>query len=137
MIEFRWRHTVEWGECDPAQIVFYPNIYRWFDKGSHDMMKFHGFGQAEMIERYGIVGFPLIETRARFLRPMQFGDELVIVSRIESHTRKTFKVRHRIYNLDAESVSGYETRFWGIQDPQSGGRLRAWEMPEEFVVKLN
>ena len=86
------------------------------------MMKFHGFGQAEMIERYGIVGFPLIETRARFLRPMQFGDELVIVSRIESHTRKTFKVRHRIYNLDAESVSGYETRFWGIQDPQSGGR---------------
>ena len=136
MIEFKWRHTVEWGECDPAQIVFYPNIYRWFDKGSHDMMNFHGFGQAEMIKRYGIVGFPLIETHARFLRAMQWGDELVIVSRIESHSHKTFTVGHTIFNSDIQCASGYETRFWGIQEPQSGGRLRAWEMPGDFVKKL-
>lgn len=100
------------------------------------MMKFHGFGQAEMINRYGIVGFPLIETHARFLRPMQWGDELTIVSRIESYSHKTFTVGHTILNSDIESANGYETRIWGIQEPQSGGKLRAREMPEEFMKKL-
>ncbi len=137
MIEYKWQHTVEWGECDPAKIVFYPNIYRWFDKGSQNMMKFHGFGQEEMIERHGIVGFPLIETHARFVRPMKWGDELVIISRVEAHSRKTFKVAHNIFNSDEKSVTGYEIRFWGVKDQQLDGKLRAWEMPKDFVEMLS
>ena len=135
MIEFEWNHLVEWGECDPAQIVFYPNIYRWFDKSSHDMMKHHGFGQAEMIERHGIVGFPLIETHAEFRKPMRWGDHLLITSGIESHSRKTFTVTHKIYNSDELCVHGHETRIWGIRD--SDNALCAWEMPEDFVKNLS
>ncbi|HIL88646.1 MAG TPA: acyl-CoA thioesterase, partial [Deltaproteobacteria bacterium] len=30
------RHTypvrIGWGDCDPAQIVFYPNYFAWFDQ---------------------------------------------------------------------------------------------------------
>ena len=98
------------------------------------MMKHHGFGQAEMMERYGIVGFPLIETHAEFRKPMRWGDYLLVMSRIESHSRKTFTVTHKIYNSDQLCVHGYETRIWGIRD--SDNALRAWEMPEDFVEKL-
>ena len=28
------RFTVEFGDCDPAQIVFYPNFFRWMDAAS-------------------------------------------------------------------------------------------------------
>jgi len=28
------RFTVEFGDCDPAQIVFYPNYFRWMDAAS-------------------------------------------------------------------------------------------------------
>ena len=136
MIEHEWRHIVEWGECDPANIVFYPNIYRWFDKSSQDMMRENGFGQKQMIERYGIVGFPLIETHAEFKKPMRWGEELVIKSNVESHSRKTFTVRHEISNSGEICVRGYEIRFWGIRDAASGGTLRAGEMPEEFIRHL-
>ncbi len=35
--------TVEWGDCDPAGIVFYPNYFRWFNQGAHAL-----FGAAGM-----------------------------------------------------------------------------------------
>lgn len=25
--------VVEWGDCNPAGIVFYPNYFRWFNHG--------------------------------------------------------------------------------------------------------
>ena len=131
-MRFEWNHTVEWGECDPAQIVFYPNIYRWFDKSSHDLMQFHGFGQAEMIERMGIVGYPLIETHAEFKSPMKWNDSLLISSHVSSHTQKTFTVTHRILNADVLCVEGYEIRCWGMRDRQTG-KMKALEMPEEFL----
>ena len=27
--------NVAWGHCDPANIVFYPNYFNWFDQSSH------------------------------------------------------------------------------------------------------
>ena len=30
----RMHRTVEWGDCDPAGIIFYPTYYRWMDAAS-------------------------------------------------------------------------------------------------------
>ena len=32
MVISRRRIRVDWGHCDPAGIVFYPNYFRWFDQ---------------------------------------------------------------------------------------------------------
>ncbi len=135
MIELSRKHTVEWGECDPAKIVFYPNIYTWFDKSTHDMLKAHGFGQCEMIEQFGIVGFPLIETHSEYLHPMQWEQTVSIISRVESCSQKTFKVSHQVSHGDRLCVQGYEVRVWGIRDEHSG-KLRAWSLPDEFVQSI-
>lgn len=126
---------MEWGECDPAGIVFYPNIYRWFDTGSHRMMTAHGFGQAEMISRYGIVGFPLIETNAKFKKPMIWDEQVAVHSCVEKYSHKTFTVRHKVYsvgNSEMLCVDGYEIRIWGMKD-KSTGVMNAWELPDEFT----
>ena len=31
----RMQRTVEWGDCDPAGIIFYPTYYRWMDAVSY------------------------------------------------------------------------------------------------------
>ena len=138
MIESQWKHVVEWGECDPAGIVFYPNFYRWFDTSSHQMMKIHGFGQNEMISHYGIVGFPLIETHAEFLQPLRWEDQVTVRSSIQKHSRRTFTIQHKIYKLtDTENlcVDGYEVRIWGIKDKETGV-LNARDLPDEFIQYL-
>lgn len=138
MIESQWKHVVEWGECDPAGIVFYPNFYRWFDTSSHQMMKIHGFGQNEMISHYGIVGFPLIETHAEFLQPLRWEDQVTVRSSIQKHSRRTFTIQHKIYKLtDTEilCVDGYEVRIWGIKD-KATGVMNARDLPDEFTQYL-
>ena len=138
MIESQWKHVVEWGECDPAGIVFYPNFYRWFDTSSHQMMKIHGFGQNEMISHYGIVGFPLIETHAEFLQPLRWEDQVTVRSSIQKHSRRTFTIQHKIYKLtDTENlcVDGYEIRIWGIKDKETGV-LNSRDLPDEFIQYL-
>ncbi len=136
-MKLTWNRTAQWGECDPAGIIFYPNFYSWFDAGSQALMEHHGFGQREMMERHGIEGFPLIETHADFKYPVQWGDEATIVSRIDAWTRKTFKVSHTVGVGERLCVSGYEVRFWGKRDPSRGDELRIWDMPEEFVRYLS
>ena len=27
-----YKVTVQWGDCDPYGIVFYPNFYKWMDR---------------------------------------------------------------------------------------------------------
>lgn len=129
--------TVEWGECDPAGIVFYPNFYRWFDDGTQTMMAEHGFGQAEMIEKFNIAGFPLIETHAEFKFPVRWGEQVQVECTVVGHSKKTFKVFHKVLVSRETCVEGYEIRFWAGKKLEDGGQaIFAMQLPQEFVDYL-
>ncbi len=135
MIEHQWLHEVEWGECDPAGIVFYPNFYRWFDASCHQLMNHHGFGQSEMIARFGIVGFALIEAHAEFINPVCWQEKVAVRSQVHKHSDKTFTIQHRIYvvnDADRLCVNGYEVRIWGVKD-EATGVMKAWNLPDAFI----
>jgi 4-hydroxybenzoyl-CoA thioesterase len=34
--------TVDWGDCDPAGIVFYPRYFAWFDRAAHRFFEAKG-----------------------------------------------------------------------------------------------
>ena len=48
-------HRVEWGDCDPADIVFYPNYFRWFDAASWNLFEVAGGGWDGIRRRFGPV----------------------------------------------------------------------------------
>ncbi len=52
---------VEWGDCDPAGIVYYPNFFHWCDVATWNFFAASGLPLIELQKRYGIVGFPLLE----------------------------------------------------------------------------
>jgi 4-hydroxybenzoyl-CoA thioesterase len=39
---FKTDVTVSFGHCDPAEIVFYPNFFRWFDAAFHSFLESSG-----------------------------------------------------------------------------------------------
>lgn len=121
---------VEWGDCDPAEIVFYPNYFRWFDVGAHHLFRTAGIDWAQLQAQYGCIGFPLVNVEARFVRPSRFGDTIVVESRVESWERRTLKVAHRVFNGGEVAVEGVETRIWATRDDD--GRLRGGDIPEEI-----
>src|SRR6185503_16676214 len=87
---------IEWGQCDPAGIVFYPHFLAMFDASTGLLFARTGLSPSEMRKIYGILGMPLVEQGAKFLLPCRFDDDVVVESEVGEWGRTSFTVRHRI-----------------------------------------
>jgi 4-hydroxybenzoyl-CoA thioesterase len=124
--------TVEWGDCDPAQIVFYPKYFEWFDAAMTWLLEAGGWSYVRLLEDFGIIGLPLAEASARFLRPSRFRQRLEIRSSVERWEERRFTVLHQAYRDDVLLLEGRETRICGKPYPDDPQRLLAVPIPPEF-----
>jgi 4-hydroxybenzoyl-CoA thioesterase len=101
--------TVEWGHCDPAGIVYFPNYFTYFDASTNALfLRALGCNKFEMLKRYGIVGIPLVDVGARFMVPSTFGDIVAIESSVAEIRRSSFRMLHRLLKGDTLAVEGTE-----------------------------
>jgi len=127
-----YRVLVEWGDCDPAGIVFYPCYFRWFDCATDQLFDEAGLPTGELVQRYGVVGKPIAEVSSRFLAPSRYRQRLVIRTRVESWAEKRFTVLHQGYREGTLLFEGREVRFLGAPHPEHRERLRALAIPAEL-----
>ena len=128
---------IEWGQCDPLGIIFYPRYYEMFDISTTVMIeRALGLRKAEYLKAYDFAGHPLVETRARFRMPTRFGDEIEIATALVGCGRSSFKIEHRIAKAGALAVEGFETRVWVVRDPQGPARMRSRPIPPEVLARF-
>ena len=132
------QRTIEWGDCDPAGIVFNPRYFEWFDAATAALFaRALGMTKAVMVKQYGIVGIPLVGMRATFRVPCAYGDEVRIESTVAEFRRSSFDVRHRLLREDGTlAVEGFETRVWVGRDPDRPGGIKAQTIPEEVTARF-
>src|SRR5687767_12645450 len=99
---------IEWGDCDPAGIVFYPRYFAWFDACTAGHFAHAGLPKFQMLKTYDIVGFPMVDTRAKFILPSKFGDDVAVETRITEFRRSSFDVEHRLMKEGALAIEAYE-----------------------------
>ncbi|HZB93856.1 MAG TPA: acyl-CoA thioesterase [Stellaceae bacterium] len=129
MTSNRWLIRVEWGDCDPAGIVFYPNYFRWFDAATAALFESAGLPLPQLYREHGLKGFPLLEAKASFSGSSAFGDALECESDIADWAQKTFTVRHRLRRQGALLVEGSELRVCAIPHPDDPARIKAAPIP--------
>jgi 4-hydroxybenzoyl-CoA thioesterase len=133
-------HTtrIEWGDCDPAGIIFYPRYFEIFDIATTVMLeRALGMKKIDYLKAYDFLGHPLVETRAKFRLPTRFGDEVSIESVLVECGRSSFKIEHRLSNAGVLAVEGFETRVWVGRGPQNDPtRMSAQAIPPEVVARL-
>jgi 4-hydroxybenzoyl-CoA thioesterase len=135
--EFSRKLTIEWGHCDPAGIVFNPRFFEFFDWSTALLIQAAlGVKKIELFAVYGVVGIPLVDTRANFLAPSRFGDEVEIASRVTLVGRSSFEIDHKLFNKGQLAVDGHEKRVWTGRD-EASGRLRSQPLPEDVIRKLS
>jgi 4-hydroxybenzoyl-CoA thioesterase len=135
--QFSRKLTIEWGHCDPAGIVFNPRFFEFFDWSTALLVRAAlGVDKADMTKMFGIVGIPVVEAGATFLRPSRYGEEIEIVSIVTSVGRSSFGVAHKLFNRGELAVEGNEKRVWTIKSAATGA-LASQAMPPEVVRKLN
>lgn len=137
MFAHRRAVTIEWGDCDPAGIVYFPRYLAIFDACTWALFTAAlGTGKRELLARYGTVGCPMVDLRTRFLAPCTFGDAVVVATRIEALRRSSFEVSHRLLKAGGLAVEGAETRVWSAADPERPGHIRSQPIPDEVRARL-
>jgi 4-hydroxybenzoyl-CoA thioesterase len=125
---------VQWGDCDPAGIVFYPRYFEWFDASTILLFeKATGLIKIKMLEKFQGAGLALLEARAVFKVASHYGEDIDIETEITEFRRSTFFVRHKVTKAGTLALEGFETRLWTVRDADDPSRLRSGTMPAEII----
>jgi 4-hydroxybenzoyl-CoA thioesterase len=126
---------VQWGDCDPAGIVFYPRYFEWFDACTILLFEAAtGMTKINMLEKYKGAGLALLEARAVFKVASHYGDDIVIETQVKEFRRSSFVVEHRVTKAGVPALEGFETRLWTVRDPDDPRRLKSAPMPAEILA---
>jgi 4-hydroxybenzoyl-CoA thioesterase len=128
---------IEWGDCDPAGIVFYPRYFAMFDHSTVLLIEAAlGVNKHQLYKSYEFDGYPVVETRARFMVPTRYCDEVVIETSVTEVRRSSFHLQHRLTKDGTLAVEGFESRVWIVRDPDRPGRFKPQPIPSEIVARL-
>lgn len=120
---------VQWGDCDPAGIIFYPTYFRWMDAATWGFMDSVGYNPRRMREEH--LSMPLVSADCQFLHPAEHGDRCEVRSRIARFGGKSFIVAHDMMRSDGTVLArGSETRVWARYADGPGSPIRGETIPE-------
>jgi 4-hydroxybenzoyl-CoA thioesterase len=130
--------TIEWGDCDPAGIVFYPRYFAMFDASTSYLFSAAlAMTKFEMLRRFEIIGYPMVDTGAKFFIPSKFGDVITIETQVTAFRRSSFDVEHRVFRADGQlAIEARETRVWAARHPDDPDRIKGVPIPDEVLATL-
>ena len=125
------RVRIEWGQCDPAGIVYAPRFLDIF--GESTILLFEAAGlpkKREMLAAMNVAGYPMVDVSARFLSTCSSGDEVLVETAAPVFGNSSFIIAHRL-SLDGRvCVEVSEKRVWTVPAPDRPGGLRAERVPD-------
>jgi len=137
MFTNRIRIRVEFGDCDPAEIVFFANYFRWFDDCTSALFLAAGFPIRSLFRSHGVAGIPIVDAHARFIEPSTFGDVLEVESGVTEWHKSSFVISHKFFRDGKLVMEGTETRVWAAHHPTEKYRMKAVPLPKEVIEQLS
>jgi 4-hydroxybenzoyl-CoA thioesterase len=125
---------IEWGDCDPAGIIFYPRYFEIFDASTARLFEMAlGMTKFQQLKDLNFAGYPLVRTRAKFIQPTRFGDDVAVETSV-TFGRASFEIEHRLSRGGDLCVECNEKRVWVVRDAQ--GRLTSHPVPDAVREKF-
>jgi YbgC/YbaW family acyl-CoA thioester hydrolase len=128
-MRFERELTIEWGDCDEAGIVFYPNYFYWFDCTFQAMLRSKGLSQREVRSRYGAVT-PLVDVGAVFRSPVRYDDVITIQAELQEWAERRMRIAYTVNCGKRLVATGHELRAWAVVKEEGG--LKGAAIPEDF-----
>ncbi len=132
MLIHRKEIEIQWGDCDPFGIVFFPRYFEYFDACTNSLFqRALGIKKPELLRRYKIAGIPLVHASCNFIVPSSFGDVVHVESCVTEWGRSSFTLQHRLYRDDILAVEGIEKRVWTIRTSDDPPKFSGAPIPDE------
>ncbi len=135
-----YTQRVEFGDCDPARIVWFPNFFRWIDAASRHFFIQCGVPPWHETEKTsGLIGTPLVDTHARFVKTASYGDTLQIHTHVAEWREKSFVQRYQIQRENADGsvdliMECDEVRIFAAHR-ENGQGIRAIPIPPDIKAR--
>ena len=130
MKEIIYPVRVEFGHCDPAGIIWYPNYFHWTDSASRYFFEQCGVPTwAETTRTMGVIGTPIVDTKARFLKTATYGENLAIHTRITEWREKSFVLSYVIKRGEDIIMEAEDVRIFASKREDGKNGIRAVPIP--------
>ena len=131
--EITYTVRVEFGDCDPAGIVWFPNFFRWIDAASRHFFIECGVPPWHETEKtLGVFGTPLVDTHSKFLKTASYGDTLSLKVSITEWRDKSFVQVYRILRGEEAIMECEEVRIFAARRTDGKNGIRAVAIPPEI-----
>jgi 4-hydroxybenzoyl-CoA thioesterase len=138
MLTNRREVQIEWGDCDPYGIVFFPRYFEYFDACTNALFqKALGITKAQMLKQYEIAGIPLVQASCNFFVPSSFGDVVSVESCVTNWGTSSFSLQHKLFRGETLAVEGLEKRVWTVHTAGPGSKPKSQAIPREIIEKLS
>ena len=120
-----FRVDVQFGDCDPAGIVFFPKFSRWMDAASHYYFPPCGLPPWRAMNRCAGLRRPAPAGNLyRFKTAATYGERIEIHTTVEEWRGKVFIQTHRVMRGDELICDGREPRALCVRDDRAAGSRR-------------
>ena len=127
---------INFGDCDPAGIVFFPNFSRWMDASSLNFFVACGIPiWSELVKTTGITGTPVLEINVKYSNAAKYGETIRIATSITEWRDKVFIQKHVVTRGETLICEGREVRAFITRHPDDPQRIKAIRVPDEIRVK--
>jgi len=133
MLTYSYEHRIGWGDCDSAGIVHYPYFYRWFDQGTHELMRKAGHTVKSMREQSRDI--LLVETGCKYFAPGHYDEIVEITTRVAEAKGKIIRIQHDCRRNGDLLCEGYEVRAYA--DISVIGSFHAEPLPDSLIAALS
>ncbi len=111
--EHRFALTVYFEDTDTAGIVYHANYLKFMERARSDMLRAAGIDQRSALDA-GTGVYAVAEAAIRYLRPARLGDDLVILSTLDTIRAASVVIHQRVIRgaeqlTDARVVAAFLT----------------------------
>src|SRR4051794_7285066 len=138
MLTYTRNARIEWGDCDPAGIVFFPRYFAMFDSCTTALFsQALGMSKYQFTRHYEFQGYPMVDTKARFLKPTKFGDDVVIETKVMEFRRSSSDVHHPPPPAGGFCVKCSDPRVGPAPDPTDRKKIKPKPIPPQVIAKFS
>ena len=108
---FAWPVRVYYEDSDAQGLVYYANYFKFMERARTEWLRSLGVEQDDLLYRQRRL-FVVVETRAEFLVPARFNDELAVTAGLAELSGATFVIQQEILrrSVDGELLCKGTTR---------------------------
>jgi acyl-CoA thioester hydrolase len=93
---FQWPVRVYYEDTDAQGVVYYANYFRFMERARTEWLRALGVDQVRLMQQERRI-FVVTETKAEFVAPARFNEQIIVTARLAGLTRATFDIEQNIY----------------------------------------